>query len=59
MIKEVCSLPLIAAGGIGSGQAIAAIMALGAENGETVSLTIEGEDEEEAFQLIKDFFEKK
>lgn len=31
MIREVCSLPLIAAGGIGSGAAIAACMALGAD----------------------------
>lgn len=31
MIKQVCSLPLIAAGGIGSGAAIAACMALGAD----------------------------
>lgn len=38
MIKEVCSLPLIAAGGIGSGQAIAAIMALGAEAAQIGSL---------------------
>ena len=31
MVKAACDLPLIAAGGIGSGQAIAACMALGAE----------------------------
>ncbi len=30
-IKEVCQLPVIAAGGIGSGQAIAAAMSLGAD----------------------------
>lgn len=30
-IKEVCALPVIAAGGIGSGQAIAAAMSLGAD----------------------------
>ena len=38
MIKEVCSLPLIAAGGIGSGQAIAACMALGADGVQIGSL---------------------
>lgn len=38
MIKEVCDLPLIAAGGIGSGQAIAAVMALGAEAAQIGSL---------------------
>lgn len=38
MIKEVCSLPVIAAGGIGSGQAIAACMALGADGVQIGSL---------------------
>jgi enoyl-[acyl-carrier protein] reductase II len=38
MIKEVCSLPIIAAGGIGSGQAIAACMALGADGVQIGSL---------------------
>lgn len=37
-IKEVCDLPLIAAGGIGSGQAIAAVMALGADAAQIGSL---------------------
>ena len=37
-IKEVCDLPLIAAGGIGSGEAIAAVMALGADAAQIGSL---------------------
>lgn len=37
-IKEVCDLPLIAEGGIGSGQAIAAVMALGADAAQIGSL---------------------
>lgn len=37
-IREVCSLPLIAAGGIASGQSIAAVMALGAEGAQIGSL---------------------
>jgi enoyl-[acyl-carrier protein] reductase II len=37
-IKENCNLPLIAAGGIGSGQAIAAAFALGAEGVQIGSL---------------------
>ncbi len=37
-IKEVCDLPLIAAGGIGSGQAIAAVMTLGADGAQIGSL---------------------
>lgn len=37
-IKEVCDLPIIAAGGIGSGKAIAAVMALGAEGVQIGSL---------------------
>lgn len=37
-IKEVCDLPIIAAGGIGSGQAIAAVMALGADAAQIGSL---------------------
>lgn len=37
-IREVCNLPLIAAGGIGSGKAIAAVMALGAEGAQIGSL---------------------
>lgn len=37
-IKEVCDLPIIAAGGIGSGQAIAAVMSLGADAAQIGSL---------------------
>ncbi|MCC6818795.1 MAG: nitronate monooxygenase [Bacteroidia bacterium] len=37
-IREVCNLPIIAAGGIGSGKAIAAVMALGAEGAQIGSL---------------------
>lgn len=37
-IKEVCSLPLIAAGGIGSGQAMLAAMTLGAQGVQIGSL---------------------
>lgn len=40
-------------------KSILEIMALGAATGEEVSLKVEGEDEEEAFKLISDFFENK
>jgi len=40
-------------------KSILEIMALGAETGETVTLNVEGEDEEEAFKLIAEFFENK
>ena len=40
MIREVCDLPLIAAGGIGSGKAIAAVFALGAEGAQIGSLFV-------------------
>ncbi len=43
-VKEVCSLPLIAAGGIGSGNAIAAVMALGAEGAQIGSLFAASEE---------------
>ncbi len=43
-IKEVCNLPLIAAGGIGSGEAIAAVMALGAEGAQIGSLFAAAEE---------------
>jgi enoyl-[acyl-carrier protein] reductase II len=38
MVREVCSLPLIAAGGIGSGEAMAAAFCLGAEAVQVGSL---------------------
>ncbi|MDI1234391.1 MAG: nitronate monooxygenase [bacterium] len=38
LIKQNCSLPLIAAGGIGSGASIAAVMALGADAAQLGSL---------------------
>src|SRR5690606_21465142 len=38
MVKASCELPLIAAGGIGSGQAMAAAMALGADAVQVGSL---------------------
>jgi enoyl-[acyl-carrier protein] reductase II len=38
MVKSACNLPLIAAGGIGSGQAMAAAMALGADAVQVGSL---------------------
>jgi enoyl-[acyl-carrier protein] reductase II len=40
MIREVCDLPLIAAGGIGSGKAMAAVFALGAEGAQIGSLFV-------------------
>jgi enoyl-[acyl-carrier protein] reductase II len=43
-IKEVCDLPLIAAGGIGSGKAIAAVMALGADAAQIGSLFAASEE---------------
>ncbi len=43
-IKEVCDLPLIAAGGIGSGEAIAAVMALGADAAQIGSLFAASEE---------------
>lgn len=53
MIKEVCSLPLIAAGGIGSGKAIAACMALGADGVQIGSLFAASE-ESSAHQNFKE-----
>jgi enoyl-[acyl-carrier protein] reductase II len=44
MVKAVCPLPIIAAGGIGSGQAIAACMALGAEGVQIGSLFAASEE---------------
>ena len=43
-IKEVCDLPLIAAGGIGSGKAIAAVMALGADAAQIGSVFAASEE---------------
>ncbi|MFM6982765.1 MAG: NAD(P)H-dependent flavin oxidoreductase [Chitinophagaceae bacterium] len=43
-IREVCDLPVIAAGGIGSGQAIAAVMALGADAAQIGSLFAASEE---------------
>lgn len=40
MIREVCDLPLIAAGGIGSGKAMVAVFALGAEGVQIGSLFV-------------------
>lgn len=34
-----------------------AVMALGVKNGNTVTITVEGDDEEQAFEGIKAFFE--
>ncbi len=34
-----------------------AVMALGVKNGNTVTVTVEGDDEEQAFEGIKAFFE--
>ena len=34
-----------------------AVMALGGKNGNTVTVTVEGDDEEQAFEGIKAFFE--
>lgn len=53
MIKQVCNLPLIAAGGIGSGQSMAAAMCLGADGvqvGSAFAATIESS----AHQNFKD-----
>lgn len=44
LIKQHCSLPLIAAGGIGSGEAIAAAMALGADGVQIGSLFAASEE---------------
>jgi enoyl-[acyl-carrier protein] reductase II len=52
MVKAVCQLPIIAAGGIGSGQAIAACMALGAEGVQIGSL-FAASDESSAHQDFK------
>ncbi|HEY1047617.1 MAG TPA: nitronate monooxygenase [Bacteroidia bacterium] len=43
-IKEICKLPLIAAGGIGSGKAIAAAMSLGADGVQIGSLFAASEE---------------
>lgn len=43
-VREVCELPLIAAGGIGSGKAIAACMALGADGVQIGSLFAASEE---------------
>ena len=53
MIKEVCSLPIIAAGGIGSGAAIAACMTLGADAVQIGSLFAASE-ESSAHQNFKE-----
>lgn len=53
LIKEVCSLPLIAAGGIGSGEAMAATMALGAEGVQIGSLFAASE-ESSGHQIFKE-----
>lgn len=34
------------------------LMGLGVKNGEQVEITISGEDEKEAYEEVKDFFEK-
>ena len=52
-IKEVCDLPLIAAGGIGSGKAIAAVMALGADAAQIGSVFAASE-ESSAHQNFKE-----
>jgi len=44
LIKQHCNLPLIAAGGIGSGHAIAAVMALGADGAQIGSLFAASEE---------------
>jgi enoyl-[acyl-carrier protein] reductase II len=44
LIKQNCNLPLIAAGGIGSGNAIAAVMALGADAAQVGSLFAASEE---------------
>lgn len=44
LIKQNCSLPLIAAGGIGSGASIAAVMALGADAAQIGSLFATSEE---------------
>ena len=44
LIKQHCNLPLIAAGGIGSGHAIAAVMALGADAAQIGSLFAASEE---------------
>ena len=44
LIKQHCNLPLIAAGGIGSGHAIAAVMALGADAAQVGSLFAASEE---------------
>lgn len=35
-----------------------AVMGLGVKSGQTVEITVDGEDEETAYEGIKDFFEK-
>lgn len=35
-----------------------AVMGLGVKCGQTVEITVEGEDEEKAYEGIKDFFQK-
>lgn len=44
---------------IANPKSILEIMALGAATGEMISVTVKGEDEEEAFKTISDFFENK
>jgi len=44
LIKQNCNLPLIAAGGIGSGESIAAVMALGADAAQIGSLFAASEE---------------
>ncbi len=44
MVKEICTLPVIAAGGIGSGKAMAAVFCLGAEAVQVGSLFAASEE---------------
>lgn len=55
MVREVCSLPLIAAGGIGSGEAMAAAFCLGAEGvqvGSRFAASVESSAHEHFKQAI-------
>lgn len=59
LIQEVCDLPLIAAGGIGSGMAIAAALALGADGVQIGSLFAASEESSAHINFKKKITEMK